>query len=217
MHASHRLETYYPVREFISQRPKLDSVQGDLQHTRDSMHLEVLDIITSKAFDKIRQRQASESYQYLSEGRSYPPDQIPHKKKRPWGAFTLPVFRDPGITELSRKNGACHSHQVATTKYQYRARGKSYNLRSNVVRILRFLIRLVDIQIFIPNLRSNIVRILTLNHMHGKLFSICHSTDVALHSKRLRLLVLGPSAEKFCRHSSPCGEEYQHCTDLSQW
>ena len=118
----------------------------------------------------------------------------------------------PGLPNFPEKMA-----HVIHTKYQYRARGKSYNLRSNVVRILRFLIRLVDIQIFIPNLRSNIVRILTLNHMQGKLFSICHSTDVALHSKRLRLLVLGPSAEKFCRHSSPCGEEYQHCTDLSQW
>ena len=28
------------------------------------------------------------------------------------GAFTLPVNRDAGITELSRKNGVCHSHQA---------------------------------------------------------------------------------------------------------
>ena len=54
------------------------------------------------------------------------------------------------ITELSRKNGVCHSHQVPV---QYR--GKSHNLRSNVVWILRLLIRSLSLNL----------RVLTPNHM----------------------------------------------------
>ena len=119
----------------------------------------------------------------------------------------------PGLPNFPEKMAP-----VIYTEYQYR--GKSHNLQSNVVRILRFLIRL-DIQIFIP--KSAIEYCLDPDaESHGQLFSICHSTDVALHSKRLRLLVLdhtyvlAPPAEKFCRHSSPCGEGYQPFTDLSQ-
>ena len=77
-----------------------------------------------------------------------------------YGAFTLPVFRDAGITELSRKMAF-----VIHTKYQYR--GKSHNLRSNVVWILRFLIRSL----------SHNLRVLTPNHNVDTL-RCCHSTDV---------------------------------------
>ena len=62
-----------------------------------------------------------------------------------------------------------------------------------------FWIRLViQFRSLSQNLPSSIVRILVLNHRHGQLFSICHSTDVAVRSKRLRLLVLEHTSWPIC-------------------
>ena len=114
-----------------------------------------------------------------------------------WGVVFLPLrvrlhYQFSGMPNFPEKMA-----YVIHTEYQYR--GKSYNLRSNVVRILRFLIRLViQFRSLSQNLPSNIIRILALNHMHGQLFSICHSTDVALRSKRLRLLILKHTSWPIC-------------------
>ena len=70
----------------------------------------------------------------------------------------------PGLPNFPEKMA-----YVIHTKYQYR--GKSHNLRSNEVWILRFLIRSLS-----QNLRSNIVRILTPNHMVNYFQSVTAQT-----------------------------------------
>ena len=68
---------------------------------------------------------------------------------------------------------------VIHTKYQYR--GKSHNLRSNVVRILRFLIQL-DIQIYLYPKICNQICSDPDTESHGQLFSICHSKKTSATS-----------------------------------
>ena len=98
------------------------------------------------------------------------------------------------VTHRRKKGFSAKNDFTLRVRLHYQFSGMS-----NIVRTLRFLIRLViQFRSLSQNLPSNIVRILALNHMHGQLFSICHSTDVALRSKRLRLLVLKHTSWRIC-------------------
>ena len=86
----------------------------------------------------------------------------------------------PGLPNFPEKNGVCHSHQVPVPReVPQSAIECCLDLEvSDQIFITKFAVEYCSD----PEEESY--------HSHGQLLSICHSTDVALRSKRLRLLVL---------------------------